>query len=76
MKYLKERKLAQTAMKHCLGYAPSLENILPLESSENNGECTHVMFLVRGHKDIEYWAGERHLSIHFKDDDKTIEVNL
>ena len=57
MKYLKERKLAQKVLKEELGFAPTLENIIPLESSHRNGICTYVLFEIKNSKrSIQYRA--------------------
>ncbi len=50
MKNLKERKLAVEMMKRRLGFAPRLEDIIPLESDHYYGKCTYVMFRVKGDK--------------------------
>ena len=50
MKYLKERKLAQEGCIKHLGFAPSLESIIPLESTTIRGVCEFVLFTVKGSK--------------------------
>lgn len=50
MKNLKERKLAVRAMKLNLGFAPKLEDIIPLESDHLKELCVYVLFNVKGDK--------------------------
>ena len=58
MKYAKERKLAKEVLLNKLGYAPSLENIIPLESEHNHGICNYVLFTIRGgNANVQYRAG-------------------
>lgn len=57
MKYLKERKLAQKVLKEELGFAPTLENIVPLESYVRKGICTYVLFEIKNSKrSVQYRA--------------------
>jgi len=57
MRYLKERKLAQEVLKRKLGFAPKMEDIIPLESGVDNGVCHYVMFTIRHAENIVYRAG-------------------
>lgn len=72
MKYLKERQLAQSAMKAKLGFAPTLDNIIPLESSVSHCKCTYVMFQVKGNDQIIYRANANGLTIETQN--KEIEL--
>lgn len=47
MKNIKERKFAQEGCKHHLGFAPSLENIILLDSTIYKGNCEFVFFTVK-----------------------------
>lgn len=50
MKNMKERQLAVKAMKSELGFAPTLDQIIPLESSSNNNFVYYVLFEIKGDK--------------------------
>ena len=63
MRYLKERQLAKETLKTKLGFAPKLEDIIPLESSHNNGVCTYVLFYVKGQENIQYRAAKKYVVI-------------
>lgn len=63
MRYLKERQLAKETLKTKLGFAPTLADIIPLESSHDNGVCTYVLFSVKGQQDIQYRATKNELII-------------
>lgn len=66
MKNLKERQLAVKAMKSELGFAPRLEDIIPLESSHLCGECSYVLFEVKGDKiSFEYRANTTNYGSHY-----------
>lgn len=56
MKYLKERKLAQQELKRALGFAPKLEDIIPLESGHHNGVCINVLFTIKNKSETQYKA--------------------
>ena len=61
MRYLKERQLAKETLKTKLGFSPKLEDIIPLESSHNDGVCTYVLFYVKGQENIQYGAARESL---------------
>ena len=64
MKNLKERTLARQVLRAKLGFAPALENIVPLESSGHFGQCNYVLFQIKNHDDILYRANiDGYLSI-------------
>lgn len=75
MKYLKERQLAKEALKAKLGFAPKLENIVALESDHVFGECTYVLFGVKGSK-IIYRANKDQFGINLVMETREKEVNL
>ena len=54
MKYLKERKMAQIWLVNLLGFAPKMEDIIPLESSGSRYGLDYVMFTIKYHEDIIY----------------------
>lgn len=56
MKYLRERKLAKRVLEERLGFAPKMEDIIPLESSGYKRVCDYVMFTIRYHENIIYRA--------------------
>lgn len=56
MKYLKERKMAKAWLEILLGFAPKMEDIIPLESSGKGRRCDYVMFTIRYHENIIYRA--------------------
>ena len=56
MKNLKERTFARQVMRTKLGFAPALENIVPLESSVYFGEVNYVLFGVKGNDEVLYRA--------------------
>lgn len=60
MRNIKERKLAVNAMKNALGFAPKLDDIIPLESSENYGVVTYVLFSVKGDKMNMYYRAHQY----------------
>lgn len=56
MKYLKERKLAKQEIHRAFGFSPKMEDIIPLESVCEYGECIYVLFTIKGRDYREYRA--------------------
>lgn len=74
MKNMKERQLAVKAMKSNLGFAPRLEDIIPLESSENYGVVTYVLFQVKGCKLNLYYRAHQYTD--YKDSDNVYGLEI
>lgn len=63
MKNLKERQFAQKCIRLNLGFAPSLESIIPLESSGKNGKVDYVLCEIAGQPLNTYRCGKYALEI-------------
>lgn len=60
MKNLKEKQLAKTILMERLGFAPKMEDIIPLESTGGKNYCDYVMFTIKFHEDIIYRVDSGH----------------
>lgn len=63
MKNLKEKQFAQKCIRLNLGFAPSLESIVLLESTGKNGKVDYVLCEIAGQPLTAYRCGKYALEI-------------